>query len=110
MNATPTHSMSVLGGAVTQSALGDPVDNWTVIRAGVPMAVHTGRVEVATESETEPRTIRRYTARAPFWLTITAANRLRDDRTGEVYLVDTVVRNALAAIPQDLRLDLRRVT
>lgn len=110
MNAVPTTRIAILGGS-TSSEWGDPQDGTDVVRAGIPAAIHEQSVTSATESDPAAIVRRVYTMRLPFWARslISGVNRIRDERTGEIYVVDAVSRPQNAALPQDLRVDLRRV-
>jgi hypothetical protein len=41
---------------------------------------------------------------------VDSSNRIRDERTGDTYVIDNVTTPINPIIPQDVRLDLRRVT
>lgn len=109
---TPTTTVTILGGPVTYDDLGDPIDGNTILQSGVPMAIHAKGKVVATESDTEARVVRYHTGRAPNWAApyLSGDGRLRDERTNEIYIIDDVEIPQNAAVPQDVRLDLRRVT
>ena len=110
MNALPTTTVTILGGTTT-NPWGDPTEGEDVIRADVPIAIHEQNVKVLTESDPAQVINRVYTGRAPHWSKdlFTNARRIKDQRTDEIYLIDAVTRPQNAAVPQDVRLDLRRV-
>jgi len=107
--AVPTTTITILGGA-TSSDYGDVLDSDTPAGAGIPASIMEGRQVVATESDQQARIIRYYTGRLPHGTVITDAQRIRDERTNEVYSIDNVTTPQNPVIPQDVRLDLRRVT
>lgn len=110
MIATPTTTVTILGSETSQTDFGDVLDSDTPAGTGIPANIMEGRVVVATESDQQARVIHYYTARLPNGTVVTGSNRLRDDVTGEIYVIDYVTRPANPVIPQDVRLDLRRVT
>lgn len=110
MIATPTTTVTILGSETSQSDYGDVLDSETPAGTGIPANILEGRQVVATESDQQARVIRYYTGRLPYGTVVTGNNRLRDDVTGDVYVIDNVSRPANPVIPQDVRLDLRRVT
>lgn len=108
MIATPTTTVTILGGN-TQSDFGDVLDSDTPAGAGIPASIIEGRQIVSTESDAQARAVLYYTGRLPNGTVVTEANRLRDERTGDTYLIDHVTRPHNPVIPADVRLDLRRV-
>ena len=110
MIATPTTTVTILGGN-TESDFGDVLDSDTPAGSGIPCSIVEGRQIVSTESDQQARAIVYYTGRLPYGTVVDDSNRLRDERTGETYLIDRVSAGAKnPAIPQDVRLDLRRVS
>lgn len=113
MNAVPTTTISILGspgGETPTDQYGDSVESADPTAVGIPAAIHTGRETVATESDANAVVVWYFTGRVPAGTAITAAQRVRDESTGEIYVVDNVVRVPSSTMPQDIRLDLRRVT
>jgi hypothetical protein len=106
---TPTTTVSVLGGEPTQSEWGDPVDGETVLRSGIPCAIHQQRRLVVPEGQTAPMSVRYWTGYLPHGTDVSDAQRLRDDRTGRLYAIDAVETPAHPSMPQDVQLDLRTV-
>ncbi len=110
MNATPTTTVDILGGAPTQDAFGDQEEGLEVILAGVPAAITETRQIVATESDAQAVAVHYYTGRLPAGTPVERSQRIRDAQ-GNVYSIDYVNdRPASPAIPADVRLDLRRVS
>lgn len=89
---------------------GDEVEESGVKLADVPATIVERPARVATESSREPVTIHFYVGRVPNGTPVTEADRIRDQRDGLIYQVDYVSRPASAVLPQDVRLDLKRVT
>lgn len=109
MIAIPNTTITILGGN-TESDYGDVLDSDTPAGSGIPASIVEGRQVIGTEHDQQARIIRYYTGRVPNGTVIDDTNRIRDERTGETYVIDNVTPPKNAAIPQDVRLDLRRVT
>lgn len=108
---TPNTTVDVLGGTATENQWGDEVDGTEVILQGIPAAlVENPRQVVADEGQREPVTIVYVICYVPRRYDVTSAQRIRDNRTGTVYLVDKVTRPLHSGIPQDTRLDLRNAS
>ena len=110
MITTPTTTVAILGGG-SSSTWGDDIEGTTARVTGIPAAIHEGVIRVATESDPQARAIRFYTARLPHGADVpTTAERLQDEQSGVIYVVDAVTTPVNPALPQDVRVDLRRVT
>lgn len=111
MNNTPTTTVTVIGGTESTNEWGDPVEGSTELHTRVPAALHEQpRQVVSDEGQREPVTIVYVVAFIPRRYAVTNAQRLRDERTGETYLIDKVTRPQHPSRPQDTRLDLRRAS
>ena len=107
----PTTWATILGGAETTNEWGDPVEGTTELYTRVPTELHEQPVRsMSDEGQREPVTIVFVTAMIPSRYAVTDANRLRDERTGDMYLIDHVTRPQPGGYPSDTRLDLRRVS
>lgn len=106
---TPTTTVAILGGTATTSDWGDPVEGTEVLRSGVPCAIHEQRRIVQPEGGREVTAVRFYTGFLPNGTTVDGTSRLRDERTGTTYLIDSVTTPAHPGMPQDTQLDLRTV-
>jgi len=93
-----------------ENGWGDPIEESGVRLAGVPAMIVERPARVATESSREPVTIHFYVCRLPHGTAVTEADRIRDNTDGLIYQVDYVSRPASSVLPQDVRLDLKRVT
>ena len=108
---TPTTVATIIGGAETTNEWGDPVEGSQEILVRIPCALmEQPRQVVADEGQREPVTIVYVIAYIPSRYTVTNAQRLRDDITGNTYLIDKVTRPVHPSRPQDIRLDLRRAS
>jgi hypothetical protein len=107
--ATPTTTVAILSGG-SSSPWGDDIEGTTPRATGIPAAIHEGAMKVQTESDPQARAVRYYTARLPHGTALANNERLQDEATGSIYAVDAVTTPANPALPQDVRVDLRRVT
>lgn len=111
MIVKPNTVVDILGGASTENEWGDPVDGVEPIHADIPAAIiENPRQVVADEGQREPVTIVYVICYVPRRYDVTNAQRVRDARTGTVYVIDKVTRPPHSAIPQDTRLDLRNAS
>lgn len=108
MIAIPNTTIAILGGS-SNSDFEDPVEGTTVVTSGLPAFIMESRKIVATESDPQARAIRYYTGRVPFGTEVVDSQRIRDEITGETFVIDHVSLPRNGIIPQDVRLDLRRV-
>ncbi|MFD4830139.1 hypothetical protein ACFWPV_09830 [Streptomyces uncialis] len=102
-----TTLVSVLGGTSTD-AFGDETDNDTVMASGIPASLIEAQRTVREPVTGNPRIIRTHVARLPPATDVDETKRLRDETTGETYIVTAVTRNANPAMTQPLRADLKR--
>lgn len=109
MISTPTTTVTILGGSESTNDWGDPIEGLTEIAARIPCAIHQQRRVVVPEGQQAAMTVRYWTGYLPNGTVIDDAQRLRDDRSGRVYLIDAVETPAHPAMPQDVQLDLRTV-
>ncbi len=108
MIAIPNTTIAILGGS-SSSDFEDPVEGTTVVASGLPAFIMENRQIVATESDPQARAIRYYTGRLPFGTEVSDSQRIRDELTGELFSIDHVSKPRNGIVPQDVRLDLRRV-
>lgn len=109
MQAIATTRLDVLRGTTTD-AYGDEQDTDTVVATGIPASLTEQSRRVTTRDDPTPRIIRTITARVPAGSDIRDQDRVRDQRTGAVYIVDAPSTMANPTLAVDLRLDLRRTT
>lgn len=109
MWAIPTTTVSILGGSTTDD-LGDTYDGTTVSASGVIASILEQRQIVTTPADSRAQVVRLYTGRLPYSAVVSTSNRIRDEQTGDVYVIDNVSRVANPVLQQDVRLDLRRAT
>ncbi|MFM9635973.1 hypothetical protein [Streptomyces turgidiscabies] len=94
----------------TTDAYGDDQDTDTPVHTGIPIALTEQSRRVTTRDDPTPRIVRYAVGRATAGTDIRDQDRLRDERTGVVYIVDAVSSMANPAVASDLRIDLRRTT
>lgn len=109
MQAIATTTLTVLRGTTTD-AFGDEQDMDTPVHTGVPASLTEQTRRVTTRDDPAPRIIRTAIARVAAGADITDQDRVRDERTGAVYIVDATSAMANPALAVDVRLDLRRTT
>jgi hypothetical protein len=103
----PNTTVSILTGT-SQDDLGDVYDNATVAASGVPASIlEQSPRQVYVPADGRHNVVRRYAARLGTEVSVTTADRIRDDRTGQVYVIDNVSDSTRVG---ERRLDLRRVT
>jgi hypothetical protein len=107
--AAATTTITVLRGTTTD-AYGDEQDTDTPVATGIPAALTEQSRRVTTRDDPTPRIVRYAVARVTAGTDVTDQDRVRDERTGAVYIVDAVSAMANPAAAADLRLDLRRTT
>ena len=86
MIATATTTVSILRGDETND-YGDTVDSDTAIYTGIPAAIHEQNRRVFLPAEQAYRIVRFYTGRLPSNTDVVKNDRIKDERTGHVYLV-----------------------
>lgn len=109
MLARATTTISVLRGTSTDG-YGDDIDTDTPFATGIPASLVEQTRRVTTRDDATPRIVRYAVGRVTAGTDITDQDRLRDEQTGAVYIVDAVSAMNSAAAAADLRLDLRRTT
>ncbi len=109
MQAIATTRVSILRGTTTD-VWGDGQDTDTAVYTGIPASLIEQSRRVTTRDDPTPRIVRYAVARVPADTDVTDQDRLRDERTGATYIVDSVSAMTNPAIAVDRRLDLRRTT
>lgn len=109
MQAIATTKVSILRGTETD-AFGDERDTTTPIATGIPASLTEQTRRVTTRENPTPRIVRYAVARVPARTDVTDQDRVRDERTGAIYIVEATSSMANPAAVPDIRLDLRRTT
>jgi hypothetical protein len=102
-----TTTVSILGGTGTDE-FGDATDGTTPVVTELPVSLIESTRTAMEPSTGTPRIIRTHVCRLPPGTAIDEDNRIRDEQTGEVYIVVSVTRNASPVLTQPLRADLKR--
>jgi len=107
---TANTTCAVLSGTTTNQ-FGDLVDANVPRISSLPVTlIETGK-SVQDPSSPTPRTIRQILCIVPEWAGITDEDRLRDDRTGDVYIIIGITRPpTIIGAPVDIKLDLKRIS
>jgi hypothetical protein len=101
-------TVAVLRGTTTD-AYGDPVDADTAIRARIPIALAVTNRRVWVPAEQRHTRVSEITGRVGWNVDIREEDRLRDTKSGSIYLVEAVTRPPRVTGMEDVRLTLRRV-
>lgn len=109
MIARATGTATVLRGTTTDD-YGDPVDGTTPVLSGIPWSVLEQRRTVTTPDDPDPRWVVMYTGRMPAGTALVRGDRIRDDASGQVYILDSFSETTNPYLRADIRLDLRRVS
>lgn len=109
MQAIATTKVEILRGTATD-AYGDEQDTDTVIASDIPASLTEQSRRVTTRDDPTPRIVRYAVARVPAGTDVSDQDRLRDQRTGAIYIVEATSSMANPTAVPDIRLDLRRTT
>lgn len=109
MKARATTTVTILRGSGVDS-FGDERDTAATVREGVTASIIEQNKTVTTPVDGTPRVVRHTTCRLPAGTDVRTGDRLRDERTGAVYIVDAEGLSQNPVRRNDIRLDLRRVT
>lgn len=109
MRARATTTVSILRGTET-NAYNDTVDTTAAIHTGVIAAIMERDRRVYLPAEQAVRVIRTYSARFPPNVDLQKLDRVKDERTGVIYLVTEIRQPASPALMLDVAADLSRTT
>lgn len=107
MLALPTTTVSVLRGTTTDD-YGDELDTDTVVASGIPASVLEQSRTVFDQATSTPMVVHTITGRVTRGTDIRLGDRLRDENTGQVYMVQNVNPQDNPLIQIDVRLELKR--
>jgi len=115
VNFYPTTTVTLLRTpAGTQDSFGDPMDNYTPAVSGAWTAIPASIIEqiqnTSRPDSTDPKTIRGYNCRLPSEVPVQDGDRIEDEQTEVIYMIDTISKVANPARQMDWRLVLRDVT
>ena len=98
--------VTVLRGT-TVDAFGDEVDTSTEVAVDIAASLVEQSRTATTREDPTPRVVHYTVGRLPWGTDVTEDDRLRDQRTGRVYIVTAVSRPSGIGIVPDLRVDLK---
>jgi hypothetical protein len=104
----PNTTVSILRGE-TIDAYGDPVDSNVSVNASVPISITHEDQKVYLPVEGRMTIIRQFIGRIRPGFDVREHDRLRDDRSGRVYLVEGISQPEYGTGTADLRIFLRRI-
>lgn len=108
MYALATGSFSVLRGSST-NVYGDETDAASVVLTGVPMALMPGARGRTSRAEGGLREVDTFTGYAPYGTDLRLDDRIKDETTGEVYVLAVVTTPRTTWGQGDIRVEARRV-
>lgn len=104
-----TTTVTVLSGTESDE-FGDAKDNLTPSATGVPASILEQQRIVFDPSSGRLTPVRLITGRVPALTVITDNDRIKDEGTGQIYIVDSVDQPQSPVTTLDIRLELRRIT
>lgn len=107
--ALATTTVSILRGTKTDPVYGDTTATMAVIASGIPASIIEKTEKTTTPGNPAPRITRGYEGTVGSQVDVTDADRLQDDRTGQIYVIVSVSQSALPGMVTDQTLALRRV-
>lgn len=111
MYALATTTVSILRGTTTDPVYGDSVATMSAIATGIPASIIEDRqAKTTTPGNPTPRITRTYDGIVGSTVDVTDRDRLKDERTGQIYVIVSVSQQALPGIISDQSLELRRAT
>lgn len=111
MRSLPTTTVTLLGGEATKDPYGDQDESTATLATGVPASLLERTLPtVSTEGDPQAVVVQYYVCRVPQGTPVDELSRVQDERTGDIYAVDSVTKPQHPTTPQDVRLNLRRVS
>ncbi len=109
MYTVPTTTISILRGTSTD-VYGDVTDTATVAASGIPASILEQRKTVFTPADNRVQQIGMFTGRVSQLVDVRIGDRIQDERTGTIYVLDNISTVASPALGNDRRLDLRKAS
>ncbi|WP_274029453.1 hypothetical protein [Streptomyces sp. MMBL 11-1] len=109
MRALANTTISVLRGTTTDE-FGDPVDAPTTVASGIPASLIEVTRRAFTPENPTPRVVRYSIARTGADVDVLEDDRIRDESTDRIYIVEAVSQTGGIGMVNDLRLDLKQTT
>jgi hypothetical protein len=101
-----TTTITIMRGT-TVSKFGDRTDVGTPLHTGVPAALTETSKQVFDRATARPQTIRTTMCVVPDWTDVTLADTIRDERTGNYYMIESLQVQPTLGPPPDKILVLR---
>lgn len=108
MYAIATCTISILRGAATDPVYGDSYDTSQVVASGIPASIIERNQKITTPGNPTPRIVRGFDGIVGSATDIRDSDRIRDEATGQVYVVTGVINSAMPGMISDTQLVLRR--
>lgn len=109
MKARANTRVTILRGTSTD-AFGDPVDTLTEVATGITASIIEQRKTVTNPVDGVVRRVRYTTGRLPAGTDLRDGDRVKDEKTGVIYMFDASSQVENAVRTNDIHLDLKRVT
>lgn len=103
-----TTTVSILGGVIPDDGFGDPADNSTVSASGIPASIIERARQSTGYRDGIPRVVRTVDCRLPAGTVVTEDSRIRDENTGQIYIIDSIAKPAFYVGIGGLKLALTR--
>jgi hypothetical protein len=108
MNGIPNTTISILRGE-SEDAFGDSTDTATLAASGVLASIHEVRQFTSTRADLRLQQVGEMTLRIKYGTDIRIMDRVKDERSGLVYVINDVTQAPSWARKVDVRCRLRRV-
>jgi hypothetical protein len=105
----PTTTISILRGTSTD-VYGDLTDTATVAASGIPASIIEQRKTVFTPADNRVQQVGFFTGRVSQLVDVRIGDRIQDERTGTIYVLDNISTVSSPALGNDSRLDLRKAS
>lgn len=109
MRALANTTISVLRGTTTDE-FGDVKDGSTAVHTGIPASLIEQSRQAYTPDSTTPRVVRTSVCRVGPDKDVLEDDRIKDEKTGAIYIVLSVSQPGGHGMKNDLRIDLKRTT
>jgi len=112
----PNTTVTILGlsgGGTSVDPWGDPVEleqQEDILLTGIPAIITENHAVATTEADPNARVIAYFVARLPHGTTVDPSQRLRDEASGTVYVIDQVTQPPGLGWLPDLRVDMHLAT
>lgn len=109
MLAQATCTVSILRGTTTTD-YDDLADVDTVVASGLPASLIEQRRIVTTFGDDRPQVVRYWTLRLLAGTDVRDGDRVKNEQTGEIFMVDSLATQEVVVHHGEIRVDLRRIT